>query len=473
MKKALLALVPLLAAACMVGPDYKRPDAPAGDAFREAGEQWQVAQPNDAVDRGKWWEIFNDPQLSSMIERIDVSNQTLAASAAQFRQAEAAVSVARSAYLPPVDANAGVTRSRSPVNVTGGTTAGRIVNQRTVGLSTSWEIDLWGRLRRLAESAEATAEASAGDLASARLSLQSQLATSYFQLRVLDVQKRLLDDTVDAYRKNLELTNNRYQVGVAAKSDIVQADAQLKSTIVQAVDIGVQRAQLEHAIAVLTGAAPASLVLARQPAYDAVLPVIPPGLPSTLLERRPDVAAAERRMAAANAQIGAAKAAYFPTLTLGASAGFRGIDSTWLTAPAHFWTLGPAIAMNIFDAGLRRAQTEQAIAAYDGTVANYRATALQALQDVEDNLAALRILEEEAKVEAEAVEAARQSVQLTLNQYKAGTVSYLNVVTVQAALLAEERNAVNLLNRRLAATVGLIKAIGGGWQPGTETAKQP
>ena len=473
MKKTLLALVPLLAAACMVGPDYKRPDAPASDAFREAGEQWQVAQPNDAVDRGKWWEIFNDPQLSALIERIDVSNQTLAASAAQFRQAEAAVSLARSAYLPPVDANAGVTRSRSPVNVTGGTTAGRIVNQRTVGLSTSWEIDLWGRLRRLAESAEATAEASAGDLASARLSLQSQLATSYFQLRVLDVQKRLLDDTVEAYRKNLELTNNRYQVGVAAKSDIVQADAQLKSTIVQAVDIGVQRAQLEHAIAVLTGAAPASLVLARQPAYDAVLPVIPPGLPSTLLERRPDVAAAERRMAAANAQIGAAKAAYFPTLTLGASAGFRGIDSTWLTAPAHFWTLGPAIAMNIFDAGLRRAQTEQAIAAYDGTVANYRATALQALQDVEDNLAALRILEEEAKVEAEAVEAARQSVQLTLNQYKAGTVSYLNVVTVQAALLAEERNAVNLLNRRLAATVGLIKAIGGGWQPGTETAKQP
>jgi len=473
MKKTLLALVPLLAAACMVGPDYKRPDAPASDAFREAGEQWQVAQPNDAVDRGKWWEIFNDPQLSALIERIDVSNQTLAASAAQFRQAEAAVSLARSAYLPPVDANAGVTRSRSPVNVTGGTTAGRIVNQRTVGLSTSWEIDLWGRLRRLAESAEASAEASAGDLASARLSLQSQLATSYFQLRVLDVQKRLLDDTVEAYRKNLELTNNRYQVGVAAKSDIVQADAQLKSTIVQAVDIGVQRAQLEHAIAVLTGAAPASLVLARQPAYDALLPVVPPGLPSTLLERRPDVAAAERRMAAANAQIGAAKAAYFPTLTLGASAGFRGIDSTWLTAPAHFWTLGPAIAMNIFDAGLRRAQTEQAIAAYDGTVANYRATALQALQDVEDNLAALRILEEEAKVEAEAVEAARQSVQLTLNQYKAGTVSYLNVVTVQAALLAEERNAVNLLNRRLAATVGLIKAIGGGWQPGVETAKQP
>jgi NodT family efflux transporter outer membrane factor (OMF) lipoprotein len=236
------------------------------------------------------------------------------------------------------------------------------------------------------------------------------------------------------------------------------------------VDVRVQRAQLEHSIAVLTGVPPSALALPRQPTYDAVLPVIPPGLPSALLERRPDVAAAERRMVAANAQIGAAKAAYFPALTLGATAGFRGIDAaTWLLAPSHYWTIGPALAMNLFDAGLRRAQTQQAIAAYDGTVANYRATALQALQDVEDNLAALSILEEEAKVEAEAVEAARQSVQLTVNQYKAGTVSYLNVVTVQAQLLTEERNAVNLLNRRLAATVALIKGIGGGWQPARES----
>ena len=470
MKKALLLL--LLLAGCMVGPDYQRPEAPTGEAFREAGEQWKLAQPRDEVDRGKWWEIFNDPQLSGLIERIDVSNQTLAASAAQFRQAEAALSVARSAYFPPIDANAGLTRSRSPVNVTGGSTAGRIINQRSVGISTNWEIDLWGRLRRLAESAEASAEAGAGDLASARLSLQAQLATSYFQLRVLDVQRQLLDDTVDAFRKNLELTNNRYAVGVAAKTDIVQADAQLKSTMVQAVDVRVQRAQLEHAIAVLTGAPPSALAILRQPTYDALLPVIPPGLPSALLERRPDVAAAERRMAAANAQSGAAKAAYFPTITLGASAGFRGIDSNWLTAPAHFWTLGPSLVMHLFDAGLRRAQTQQAIAAYDGTVANYRATTLQALQDVEDNLAALSILEEEAKVEAEAVEAARQSVQLTINQYKAGTVSYLNVVTVQAQLLAEERNAVNLLNRRLAATVGLIRAIGGGWQAPASEPKE-
>jgi NodT family efflux transporter outer membrane factor (OMF) lipoprotein len=464
MKRALLCL--LLLAGCKAGPDYERPDAATGEAFREAAEQWKLAQPRDEIERGKWWEIFNDPELAVLIERIQVSNQTLAASEAQYRQAEATLSVARSAYFPPIDANASIQKSRSPVGVSGGSTAGRVVTQRSIGVSTNWEIDLWGRLRRLAESAEASVEASAGDVAAARLSLQAQLATSYFQLRLLDVQRQLLDDTVSAFRRSLELTNNRYTVGVAAKTDVVQADAQLKSTLAQAIDIGVQRAQLEHAIAVLTGAPPSALAIPRRPAYDAVLPVIPPGLPSALLERRPDVAAAERRMAAANAQIGAAKAAYFPSVTLGASYGFRAIDAaTWLTAPAHFWTLGPALAMNLFDAGLRRAQTQQAIAAYDGTVANYRGTALTALQEVEDNLAALRILEEEAKVEAEAVEAARQSVQLTLNQYKAGTVSYLNVVTVQAQLLAEERNAVNLLNRRMAATVALIKALGGGWQP--------
>jgi NodT family efflux transporter outer membrane factor (OMF) lipoprotein len=464
-KKTLLLLLVVLAA-CKAGPDYQRADAPTGEAFRETGEQWQLAQPRDEIERGKWWEIFNDPELSALIEQIDVSNQTLAASEAQFRQAEAALSVARSAYFPPVDANASIQRSRSPVNITGGTTAGRIVTQRSVGVSTNWEIDLWGRLRRLAESAEASAQASAGDVAAARLSLQAQLATSYFQLRLLDVQRQLFDDTVTAFRRSLELTNNRYAVGVAAKADVVQADAQLKSTLAQAVDLGVQRAQLEHAIAVLTGSTPASLAVSKRPKYDAVLPVVPPGLPSTLLERRPDVAAAERRMQAANAQIGAAKAAYFPQLTLNGTYGFRAADAaTWLTAPAHFWTLGPALAMNLFDAGLRRAQTQQAIAGYDATVANYRATTLTALQEVEDNLAALRILEEEAKLEAEAVEAARLSVQLTLNQYKAGTVSFLNVVTVQAQLLAEERNAVNLLNRRMAATVALIRAIGGGWQP--------
>jgi NodT family efflux transporter outer membrane factor (OMF) lipoprotein len=466
MKKVFL-IAPLLLAACAVGPDYKRPDAPTSAEFKEATDAWKQAQPRDEIARGTWWEIFGDPLLNELVAKVEVSNQSLAASEAQFRQAQAAIDAARAPFFPTLDGNASITKSRSPTGVIGGTTAGRILTQRNVGVTANWELDLWGRIRRGIESAEASAGASAGDLASARLSLQAQLATNYFALRLLDVQKKLLDDTVDAFRKSLELTNNRYNVGVAAKADVVQADAQLKAALVQGVDLGVQRAQLEHAIAVLTGAAPSQLTIAPAPTYQAALPMIPPGLPSELLERRPDVAAAERRMAAANAQIGVAKAAYFPQLTLGASSGFRGSDAASLfTIPSYFWSFGPALAMSLFDAGLRRAQTAQAMAAYDATVATYRQTALTALADVEDNLAALRVLEEEAKLEQDAVDAARQSLELTVNQYKAGTVSFLNVVTVQAQLLAEERNAVNLVNRRLAATVALVRAIGGGWQAG-------
>ena len=464
MKRLCLAF--LLLAGCAAGPDYERPAAPSSDAFRETPAAWKQAEPRDAIERGKWWEMFGDALLNDLVERIDVSNQSLAASEAQFRQAQAAINVARAPLFPSVDANASITRSRSPTGVVGGTTAGRILTQRSAAVTASWEIDLWGRIRRQVEAAEASAAASAGELASARLSLQAQLLSNYFQLRLLDVQKRLLDDTVAGFRRSLELTQNRYQAGVAAKVDVVQADAQVKSTLTQAADLGVQRAQLEHAIAILTGVPPSQLAIEPQPTYDVALPAIPPGMPSALLERRPDIAAAERRVAAANAQIGAAKAAYFPQLTLSAQYGFRSSEaSTWFTAPSHFWSLGPAIAQNLFDAGLRRAQTEQAMAAYDATVANYRQLALTALQEVEDNLAALRILEEEAKLQEESVEAARQSVQLTLNQYKAGTVSFLNVVTVQASLLNEERNAVQILNRRLAATVALVRALGGGWQP--------
>jgi NodT family efflux transporter outer membrane factor (OMF) lipoprotein len=463
-KKAFALL--MLLAGCTMGPDYKRPDAAPADAFKETPPGWKEAQPRDEIARGKWWEMFGDPELNALVERIDVSNQSLAASEAQFRQAQAGIDVARAPLFPTLDGNVSVTRSRSPVGVVGGTTAGRVITQRSAAASASWELDLWGRVRRQVESAQASAAASAGDLAGARLSLQAQLMTDYFALRLLDVQKKLLDDTVAAFRKSLELTQNRYEAGVAAKADVVQADAQLKSTLTQAADLGVQRAQLEHAIAILTGAPPSQLAITPRSTYEAQVPVLPPGLPSALLERRPDVAAAERRVAAANANIGVAKAAYFPDLTLSAQYGFRSSDAaTWLTAPSHFWSIGPAIAQSIFDAGMRRAQTEQAIAAYDATVANYRQTALAALQDVEDNLATLRILEEEAKLEQDSVDAARLSLQLTLNQYKAGTVSFLNVVTVQASLLAEERNAVNILNRRLTAAVGLVRALGGGWQP--------
>jgi NodT family efflux transporter outer membrane factor (OMF) lipoprotein len=455
----------LILAGCAAGPDYERPQPAASPQFKETPGPWKEAQPRDEIARGKWWEIFGDAQLNALIERIEVSNQTLAAAEAQYRQAQSAVGIARAGLFPSVDGNLSVQRSRSPTGAIGGTTAGRTITNRSVSVSADWEVDLWGRVRRGVEASEASLQASQGDLAGARLSLQAELATNYFQLRLLDVQKKLLDDTVSAFRRSLELTNNRYNVGVAAKVDVVQADAQVKSTLAQSVDLAVQRAQLEHAIAILTGVAPSELAIAPQPTYSVPVPVIPPGLPSALLERRPDIAAAERRVAAANAQIGVAQAAFFPQTTLSGTFGFRSADpSTWLSAPSRFWSLGPAIVQSIFDAGLRRSQTEQAIGAYDATVADYRQTTLVAFQEVEDNLAALRVLEEEARLQDEAVQAARQSVALTLNQYKAGTVSFLNVVTVQASLLGEERSAVTLLQRRLAAAVALVRALGGGWQ---------
>jgi len=313
------------------------------------------------------------------------------------------------------------------------------------------------------ESSQAGAQASAADLAAAQLSAQAELVSAYFQLRVLDEQKKLLDESAAAFQKTLDLTNNRYAAGVAAKVDVVQAQAQLKSTQADAIDTGVQRAQLEHAIAILIGKPPAQFSIAPEP-LAVSMPEIPAGLPSALLERRPDIAAAERRVASANAQIGVAKSAYFPAFTLSASGGYRSAEAAqWFTAPSRFWAIGAAVAQSIFDAGLRRAQTEQAIAAYDATVAQYRQTVLGGFQEVEDNLAALRILSEEAKVQEEAVNAARESVTLTLNQYKAGTASYLNVVIVQAAQLTNERQAVTVLGRRLVAAATLVKALGGGW----------
>ncbi|HTG97861.1 MAG TPA: efflux transporter outer membrane subunit [Burkholderiales bacterium] len=462
--KAWPAILVALLAGCTVGPDYRRPETPAVEAFRETPPGWKEAQPRDDIERGKWWQMFGDSQLNDLIEKIDVSNQTLAASEAQFRQALAALGISRAALYPTLDANGTVVRSHSPGSTLGGTTAGHTLTSYGGRLTAQWELDLWGRVRRGVEAAEAAARASAGDLAAARLSLQAQLATSYFQLRALDAQARLLDDAVAALRKSLELTENRYKAGVAARADVVQADAQLKSTLVQTVDIGVQRAQLEHSIAVLTGVPPSALAIASLPSFETGVPAVPPGMPSALLERRPDVAAAERRVHASNAQIGVAKAAYFPQITLTALFGFTSPDvSILFTGPSRQWSIGPSIAQSIFDAGLRRSQTEQAIAAYDATVANYRQVTLTAFQEVEDNLAALRILEEEARSEQEAVEAAQLSLSLVLNQYKAGTVSFLNVVTAQTALLNEQRNAVGIQSRRLAAVVALIKALGGGW----------
>ena len=462
MKRGAAILAIALFGGCAVGPDYERPDAEVPQAYKEAGA-WKLAQPQDEASRGKWWEIFKDPQLGALLEQVEISNQNVLASEAQFRRARSLLAASRAGYFPTVTADASIARSRSPSGLVGGTTAGRTITNRSATLDAGWELDLWGRVRRTVESNEANAQASAADLAAARLSAQAALASNYFLLRVLDAQKQILDDNVAALQRSLDLTKNRYAAGVAAKVDLVQAETQLKSTLADAIDTGVQRAQLEHAIAILIGKPPAAFSLPPTP-LAVTMPAVPPALPSALLERRPDIAAAERTVAAANAQIGVAKAAYFPALSLSGTLGSRAADaSQWFTVPSRFWSIGPALSLPLFDAGLRRAQTDQAIAAYDATVAEYRQAVLTGFQEVEDNLAALRILEEEAKVQEDAVRAARESVILTTNQYKAGTVSFLNVAVVQASQLNNERAAMVTLGRRLVAAVTLVKALGGGW----------
>ena len=457
----------VLLGACTVGPNYVKPVVDTPAAFKEA-QGWKTAQPRDQELRGNWWTAFNDPLLDSMLEQVAVSNQNLVQAAAQFRQARALVQSARAGYWPTVSANASMTRSQSPAGFSSQngnflqTTRAPTTNY-SLSLDAIWELDVWGRVRRTVESNVAGAQASAGDLDALRLSIRAELAQDYFQLRALDTQKQLFDDTITAYQRSLTLTQNQYAAGVAAKVDVIQAQTQLKTTQAQALDLGVQRAQLEHAIALLLGKPASSYSLAAA-TLTALPPPLPAGIPSGLLERRPDIAAAERRMAAANAQIGVAEGAYYPSLSLSASGGYQSSSfANWLTAPSRFWSLGPQLAQTLFDGGLRRAQTEQAIAAYDANVAAYRQTVLTGFKEVEDNLAALRILEEEAAIQDEAVQNARQSVALTTNQYKAGLVSYLNVVTVQATALANERTAVDVLNRRLAASVLLVKALGGGW----------
>ncbi|WP_253273568.1 efflux transporter outer membrane subunit [Collimonas arenae] len=454
----------LLLSACAVGPDYIRPATVAPIAFKE-NKDWKTATPKDQELHGKWWEIYQDPQLNALVEQVNISNQNLAQSEAQFRQAAALVQSARAAYLPTVSASVSATRSGGSRNSAGSTTgsSSSVGNSFSLGPSVSWEPDLWGRISRTVEANQASAQASAADLQVARLSAQSTLAQDYLQLRVLDLQQTLLNDTVEAYQKSLQLAQNQYAVGVAAQSDVIQAQTQLKGAQAQALDNGVLRAQLEHAIALLTGQ-PASTFSITPAPLIAVLPDIPVGVPSTLLERRPDVSAAERQAAAANAQIGVAKAAYFPNLTLAASGGFQSSSfANWLTVPNRIWSLGPTLAATLFDGGARRAQSDQAIAAYDANVAAYRQAVLTSFQEVEDNLAALRILEQEAAVQGETVKFAHHAAELILNQYKAGTVSYSNVVTAQATAFNADLSALNIQNRRFAASVQLIKALGGGW----------
>jgi len=451
---------------CAAGPDYVRPPVATPPAYKET-QGWKQAAPRDDQPRGSWWEVFNDPQLNALEAQVTISNQTIKVAEAQVRAAQAMTDEARAAFFPVVTGNAALTRSGGRVSTSGGSvnsTGGlRGANSYNASLDASWEIDLWGKIRRTVEASEASAQASAADLGGALLSAQGTLAEDYFMLRAQDAQIRLLNDTAAEYEKALKLTRNQYAVGVVGQSDVALAETQLKSTQAQAIDAALLRAQLEHAIAVLVGKPPAEFSIAVEP-LATTFPDIPVALPSDLLERRPDIGAAERRAAAANAQIGVAEAAFFPSLTLSATGGYQSsLLSKLFTLPSRYWSLGPDLVETIFDAGLRRAQTDQAIATYDQSVATYRQTVLTAFQDVEDNLAALRILENEAVVQAEAVKSARQSVTITLNQYRAGTVNYLSVVVVQATLLSNERAALTILGQRLTDSAALIKALGGSW----------
>ena len=466
--RALILLVVL--AGCAVGPDYRKPEAPTAPQFKEM-QGWREAQPQDQLPRGSWWAVFGDAELDRLMQRVEISNQNIRIADARLRQARAVADQARAGLFPAVTANASVTRGKSPSLSNQPNFATGAVNNYNLGLNAGWELDLWGRVRRSVEAGEANWQASAAQLEAARLSARATLAQQYFALRVADTTKRLLEDTVKAYARSLELTQNRYNAGVAARVDVVQAEVQLKSAQAQLIDVGVERAQLEHAIALVLGDVPANFALA--PSDLAIkMPQVPVALPAELLERRPDIAAAERTMAAANAQIGVAKAAFFPTLTLSGATGFRTTNiANLLSAPSRFWSLGAAAAEGIFDGGLRRATSDQAVAAYDVQVATYRQAVLTGFQEVEDNLAALRILEEEAALQDEVVQAARHALELTNNQYSAGVVSYLNVITAQATALANERTAVNVLGRRLTASVGLIHALGGGWTAGELPAR--
>jgi len=470
---ALLASLALSSAACVMGPNYKRPTAPTPSHYKEAANPgapgdsgWKTAEPRDEAGRGKWWEVFGDQGLNALEEQVTVSNQTIAQAEAQFRAARAGVRLARADLFPTVGVGATATRSSGVTNRSSASPQGAppAVTAYSVPADLSWELDLFGRVRRTVEASVANAQASAADLESVRLAMHAELAVGYFALRGLDAEMRLLDSTVTAYEAALSITTNRYRQGVVSGVDVAQAQTLLETTRAEAIDLRVARAQVEHAIATLVGRPPGDFSLA--PETVAVLPPsVPLVVPSELLERRPDLAGAERRVAAANAGIGVAKAAYFPTLALSASGGFQGSALSGLfSLPNRFWSLGASLAETLFEGGKRKAASAQAMASYDATVAAYRGSVLNAFQEVEDGLAALRIFAEEADQQAKAVAAADHLLALAKNRYQAGITTYLEVVTAQSAALANQRTAVQLLTRRMTASVGLLEALGGGWR---------
>jgi NodT family efflux transporter outer membrane factor (OMF) lipoprotein len=460
--------------ACSFAPAYKTPDGvPAPGEYKESGD-WKAAQPTDGESRGAWWMLFQDPQLDALESKAGDANQDLKAAFARLQQARAVTRIARSNQFPTLTAGASATRSRASVNAPRFPPGARSVgNNLDVEADFAYEIDVWGRVRNTVTSARASQQASAADLATLNLSIHAELANDYFALRAEDAQQRLLDQTVADYARSLQLTQNLYEGGAAALADVAQAEAQLEAVRTQAADIRLQRAQSEHAIAVLLGENPSVFRVEPNPMpTDAAPPSIDPGLPSSLLERRPDVAAAERRVAAANAQIGVARAAYFPLFSLAASAGFDSTRaSNWLSAPSRLWSVGPAGVLTIFDAGRHRAQTAQARAVYDEQVADYRNTVLIAYREVEDNLAALRQLQQESVSEAAAMTATAKALQQAQYRYKAGLVTYLEVATAETASLQAQLATVTIQLRRMNASVLLVKALGGGWQKDAMSAQ--
>jgi len=474
-----LGTILLLVMGCSVGPKYVRPAVQSPPAYKElpqavanGSDSWRTAQPKDGTTRGKWWEVFNDPQLNELEEKASSSNQEIAAAADSFLVARALVREARSQYFPTVTTNPSIVNERpSPAQFGGlqtgtSSTSGLTVKSFTdysLPFDASWEPDFWGRIRNTVKANVYAAQASAADLENVRLTVQAELAVDYYELRAQDSLKELLDSTVTAYQETLDITRSLYRAGLDSDEAVAQAEAQLKAAQAQDTNLGILRAQYEHAIAVLIGQ-PASTFSLQANALAAKLPAIPVGIPSELLERRPDIAAAERSVAQENAEIGVARAAYFPTILLSASGGF-GTSSVadWLTWPSRFWSVGPSLAETIFDAGLRKATVEQYRAMYDRTVANYRQTVLTAFQQVEDNLASLRILSQDIDQQGAAVEAARRNLQEATVRYKAGLDPYLNVIVAQTALLNDQQTGVNFRMQQMVAAVQLIKALGGGW----------
>ena len=455
---------------CTVGPKYARPSVPTApaDSYKEI-DGWKSAQPGDQLQRGAWWEIFGDPQLNCLEDQLTASNQDLKVAQARFQQARALVRFNRASLYPTISTApriASIRDSGSQPYLPATHNTGDFV----LPFDLSYELDVWGRVRRAVAASREEAQAKAADLETVSLSLHAELAFDYFELRSADAQKQLLDDTVKAYQESLQLTVNRFDGGAAPKSDIAQAQTQLEATRVQDTDIAVQRAQFEHAIAILIGKPPAAFSLPPSPLHVQP-PDISAGLPSQLLERRPDIASAERRVAEANEQIGIARAAFFPTIVLSATGGFEGNSITnWFTWPSRFWAVGPSALEPLFDAGRRHATSQSALANYDATVAGYRETTLTALQQVEDNLAALRILKEEARQQHEATASAQESLQIFTNRYIGGADPYLQVLTAQTIALNNERNDVDILRRRMDASVLLIKALGGAWNVSQFTA---